>query len=89
MSEKITISLPLLKKGSQEYTAVRRLQELANYYLAGNGGEVQLIVDGNFGPKTDDAVRFIQRNNGLRVDGVVGTQTWTTLLEYWLNNPLD
>lgn len=32
-------------------------------------------VDGDFGPKTEEAVKYFQRKNGLSVDGIVGTAT--------------
>ena len=32
-------------------------------------------VDGIYGPKTKEAVRYFQRKNGLAVDGIVGPQT--------------
>lgn len=32
-------------------------------------------VDGIFGPKTKEAVKYFQRKNGLTVDGIVGKQT--------------
>ena len=37
-------------------------------------------VDGSFGGNTDKAVRAFQKGNGLAVDGIVGTDTWTALL---------
>lgn len=59
---------PLLKKGSKG-EAVKDLQRLL-------GG---LAVDGDFGPKTDAAVRAFQKANGLTVDGKVGPYTWGVL----------
>lgn len=39
-----------------------------------------LDVDGSYGPKTQAAVKDYQSKNNLAVDGVVGNQTWTSLL---------
>ncbi len=36
-------------------------------------------VDGIFGSKTDEAVRYFQKKNGLTVDGIVGRQTLAAL----------
>ncbi len=36
---------------------------------------------GTFGPSTRAAVEAFQRQRGLRIDGIVGTSTWTTLVE--------
>lgn len=65
--------------------AVRRLQKWLNaLYL--NEHEVavtseMLVEDGEFGPKTDAAVRAFQETRGLTVDGVVGRKTWQALVE--------
>jgi len=37
-------------------------------------------VDGDFGPKTERAVRQFQAAHNLKVDGIVGDQTWAILL---------
>src|SRR5215467_12776100 len=36
-------------------------------------------IDGNFGPKTQDAVKSFQEGNNLTPDGVVGPVTWNAL----------
>lgn len=38
-----------------------------------------LSADGDFGPRTEKAVRQFQQDNGLKVDGIVGNGTWDTL----------
>ena len=52
---------------------VKTLQELLNQ----NG--YSLDVDGRFGPKTRAAVEDYQTKNNLKVDGIVGTNTWGAL----------
>ena len=39
-------------------------------------------IDGNFGIRTQNAVRNFQRNFGLPPDGIVGATTWNTLYPY-------
>ncbi|MBX7100059.1 MAG: peptidoglycan-binding protein [Myxococcaceae bacterium] len=41
-------------------------------------------IDGDFGPKTQNAVKLYQRAQGLLVDGIVADQTWTDLLSVGL-----
>ena len=50
---------------------VKRLQKLLNYFGFLCGAE-----DGIFGAKTDAAVRLFQKKMKLKVDGIVGSQTW-------------
>jgi len=39
-----------------------------------------VVVDGIFGPQTDEAVRTFQREKHLAVDGIVGRETWGALI---------
>lgn len=52
---------------------VKELQKLLN----ANG--YNLDIDGIWGDQTDAAVRKYQKQSGLTVDGIVGTQTWGSL----------
>jgi murein DD-endopeptidase MepM/ murein hydrolase activator NlpD len=38
-------------------------------------------IDGEFGPITEKAVRAFQADNGLVVDGIVGSKTWSLVLK--------
>ena len=38
-----------------------------------------LVDDGDFGPRTEAAVKAWQKNNGLAVDGIVGPKTWNAM----------
>jgi peptidoglycan hydrolase-like protein with peptidoglycan-binding domain len=51
--------------------AVRRLQRALR-----RTPDLDLVVDGQFGPKTEDAVKQFQQGAGLVMDGVVGPLTW-------------
>lgn len=62
-----------IKKGSKG-SAVNTLQTKLN--SIGNYG---LVVDGDFGAKTENAVKDFQKKNGLTVDGIVGGKTWSKL----------
>jgi peptidoglycan hydrolase-like protein with peptidoglycan-binding domain len=79
----VILNLPVLKKGSEPPSGpwvVKRLQLMLN----DRGGFPALVVDGAFGPLTETAVKHYQQNENLTVDGVVGKQTWTSLLSRWL-----
>lgn len=62
-----------IKKGSRG-SDVEELQRL----LKQNG--YSLAEDGIFGSDTQAAVRDYQRKNGLSIDGIVGVNTWNSLL---------
>ena len=77
----VTLGLPILRKGQHSgEPPVERLQFMLNFVK----GTDDLDVDGIFGPKTEAAVRDFQQGENLSVDGIVGRQTWTTLLRHWL-----
>lgn len=41
---------------------------------------VAVLIDGSFGPATEEAVRQFQRRKGLRADGAVGKRTYAALV---------
>ncbi len=53
---------------------------MALQYLLRNRGFYKAKVDGKFGDVTEKAVKNFQRAKGLKVDGIVGPQTWTPLV---------
>ncbi|MGI8576662.1 MAG: peptidoglycan-binding domain-containing protein [Nocardioidaceae bacterium] len=55
-------------------SAVRAVQSQLNAH------GYSVSVDGDFGPATDGAVRDFQSSHGLTSDGIVGTNTWQTLV---------
>ena len=61
------------KRGSRG-EIVRQIQKA----LAGAG--LRVIVDGNFGPITEEAVREFQKQKGLTPDGIVGPATLALLI---------
>jgi lysozyme len=68
---------PTISRGSTG-TAVRRAQCLLNLSL-NPASHTPLVVDGDFGPKTDAAVRTFQSCDGITRDGIVGPVTWREL----------
>ena len=57
--------------------AVRAVQRLG---LPRFPGDEPLVVDGVFGPATEEKIRAVQNNWGLTEDGIVGRQTWSFLM---------
>lgn len=66
--------MPILKRGSKG-AAVKALQSLLNTA----GAVPPLNLDGDFGFKTEIAVRAAQQRLGLVIDGKAGPQTMTAL----------
>jgi uncharacterized protein (TIGR02594 family) len=65
---------------------VRRLQQLLNTRLQPSPN---LQTDGEFGARTESAVRLYQSSVGLGIDGVAGPRTWAALQEGNIANPAD
>ena len=64
---------PLLRRGDRG-----NFVTLLQFILSDYGYD--LTPDGSFGALTENAVKDFQRKNGLAEDGVVGKNTWKTLL---------
>lgn len=74
----VNIELTVLKKGA-EGEQVKTLQRILHAMGYGLGSKNP--IDGDFGAKTDTAVRTYQKLHNLTVDGVVGQKTWNKLLK--------
>lgn len=66
----IKANMPTCRRGNIN-NAVKCVQYLLN-----------CDIDGNFGPKTETAVRNFQSQSGISVDGVVGQDTWGRLFGF-------
>lgn len=74
LNEPIGSGGAIVLRGGSRGAYVTRLQE--KLQAAGfNPG----AIDGAFGARTEQAVKNFQRANGLRVDGIVGANTWNAL----------
>jgi len=72
-----------IKEGRKDEFAVKQLQALLNVL-----GE-RLVVDGDFGRKSTQAVKNFQSGQGLTADGLVGEQSWYKLYEATLAQSLE
>lgn len=75
-SSDVNISLPTVRKGDSG-NAVKILQAflVAYEYSIGISG-----IDGDFGSDTESAVKQFQKNSEIEVDGIVGRDTWSKLM---------
>lgn len=80
-SKTCKVTLPVLSRGSTG-TSVKRVQLILRALdYVGSDGKL-LVVDGNFGPGTEAAVKRYQKKRGSTTcDGVVGAWTWSKLLK--------
>ena len=74
--EQGTDRFPLLQMGARGKD-VQRLQRLLNLHLEEDD---QLALNGNFDQSTRDAVLDFQKKENLKRDGVVGRDTWFSLV---------
>jgi lysozyme len=75
--EEMMKSLPTLDIGAhdaQDARMVHRVQALCTALGA------PCLIDGDFGPETQNAVRAVQQQFGLTRDGIVGPLTWLALV---------
>lgn len=74
--EGFEVTMKTLKKGSKG-DQVKTLQAI----LIGHGFDLgRTGMDGDFGGKTDEALRKYQSKRGLTVDGIAGPKTWSKML---------
>lgn len=70
------VDMPVLRRGSQG-ELVKRMQQA----LAEGDSQLNLTIDGIFGPQTEVAVKAFQRHiiPPIAQDGIVGPKTWNAL----------
>ncbi len=73
-------SFPLMR-GDDVLALQHRLREI--------GHTSTITPDGLFGADTKEAVMIFQRVNQLKVDGIVGSRTWTVLFESVLSDSIS
>lgn len=72
----------LLKRGTKGNDVTQLQEYLVKLgYDLGTYGSARNGVDGDFGSKTEEAVKGFQKANGLEVDGEYGKRTHAALLE--------
>lgn len=68
-------STTLMRKGWMNSAGVKKVQDRLNAL----GYKPVLAEDGDFGSKTEAAVKWFQRRSKIQVDGIVGPITWGRL----------
>lgn len=70
----VTVNLRILRR-NMTGGDVKSLQLL----LRGKAGQAAVVIDGQFGVRTETAVRNVQRQFGLEPNGIVDDKTWGAL----------
>ena len=73
------VSMADVKPGTIEYS--KKIQTALK-----NAGLYTGNIDGKIGPKTKEAIKTFQSQNGLKADGVAGAQTWAKLGQYYASS---
>lgn len=75
---------PVLRRGSQgaRVADVQRALVRGRFLVPARGQTRRSAADGDFGPKTEAAVRHLQVKHKLKVTGVVGSLEWKALRTY-------
>lgn len=74
------VKLPVLRRGMKDVSVLHLQWLLFSWDIRDNNGRT-IDRDGSFGPKTEYCVKEFQRKMGLVQDGVVGSKTWTKIIE--------
>ena len=69
-----TVELPIVRQGDNGFPVIAVQTLLGKHNFNVN------YIDGDFGPDTLAKVKAFQKAKGLTADGIVGRDTWTTLL---------
>lgn len=76
----VQVMLEVLREGAKSEDA-RRCQALLNARARGHGTNVDVVAeDGHYGKLTAGIVKFVQGEEGLKIDGICGPATWSALL---------
>jgi len=77
---------PYSIKRGQQGESVRLIQMMLNNlkydYLLDNYGKLESGIDSKFGQHTEEAVKKFQTDNLLKIDGIVGSNTLSKLIEF-------
>ena len=79
-AEVFSITTELPKLSYKEHSKGRHVRTLQGLLHARGFRKIVGGIDGDFGKKTDNAVREFQRRSIIEIDGVVGEKTWHRLI---------